>query len=164
MLRRWRCRQPIRSKHFVNSPGTKSWECIYSSFLSGLGQGIGPDAIPPLGFVELTLKTRSFVQSVEDTSALFLDRSRPTGAPPIRLVLPLEQMGQKHRHPASQLSLFALAHVFNLLRDVLQIKQIEPTGTNQPSLLIGPRHYIRLVTCRNSLHDGFISGPATTSL
>lgn len=64
---------------------------------------------------------------------------------PFRLILPLEQMSQENRHPAFKFTLLTLAHVLDLLRNVLQVEKIKLTGTNQPSLFIGPGHHIRLI-------------------
>jgi hypothetical protein len=90
---------------------------------------------------------------------LLTDRPPPTAPTTLRLKFPLEEMGDKHGHAAGELALFALAHVLNLLGNVLDVESIEVPPAQQSRLLLGPSDDIGFVARAH----GVYSPPQQTS-
>jgi hypothetical protein len=114
---------------------------------SGLGDGLGivPCLAPPIGIVEALLQTWRTLQAMCDARALNPDRRVPASASARRLALPFQKMCEQDRHAAGQLALLALAHVFDLLGEMLDIESVESAGTQQPRLLVGPGDHILFI-------------------
>jgi len=64
---------------------------------------------------------------------------------PLRLILLLDEMRDQHGHTARQLPLLALAYIFDLFSDMVDVQLRQPTGTQQVCLLFGPGDDVRIV-------------------
>jgi hypothetical protein len=65
-------------------------------------------------------------------------------------------MGQERNHAAGQLALLALAHVLDLLGNVLPVQQFELARPDQPGLLVGSGHHVLLVASAHLSTSGIM--------
>src|SRR5437867_2236523 len=63
----------------------------------------------------------------------------------LRLNAPLEQVGQQNTQTAEEFAAFALAHVFQLLSNVLDVGFVKAPGAQERGVVGGPLEEIEIV-------------------
>lgn len=139
---------------------------LAAAFAGRRRERIAPHVLDPVGILQLGAEARRPRQAPDNFLLLLSDGVVPTVAAACRLELLLEPVRQQHRHSAGQLATLALAHVLDLVRDVLDVEQVKQPGAQQPGLLDRPRHDIPVIahTCGAWLRRRCIKFFAFTAL